>query len=327
MREGGDACRSGDGRGPPMSVLVTGSGGHLGSVLLPRARDAFGAAWGTVSLGGRRPPDQEVLAVDLREPAALVERVLVERPRTIVHLAAISRVADAWRDPIRAHEVNVLSTAELTALAGRVGARLVLASTEMVFDGRGAPYDEAATPHPRTQYGRTKLAAESHVLGYRQGVVVRLPLLLGIPPLAPAGGHLAELAHAFAKGPPARLFEDEYRTPMSLANAADALIKIAGAPGLTGIVHVAGIERVSRLELGLRWAKSLGVVPRYEAVRAADLELPEPRPPDLSMTTGRYQAYFGALPSQALDDALADCASDLRRHQQAPDGPAPVEQG
>lgn len=298
-------------------LLITGAAGQLGSVLCDLARrgqlpaEARFRPWGTVTPGGARPAGIDVLEADLRDPEPLIERVVQRPPAAIIHLAAVSRVDVAYGDPVLAQEVNVEATGELCHLAARVGARFVFASTDMVFEGTQAPYAESDTPHPQTTYGRTKLAAEAHVLANPAAVVARLPLLFGIPPLRPERSHLWNLARRGSETAPANLFHDEFRTPMSLADAAACLCRLAATSALTGVVHLAGHERVSRLELGQRWATQLGRHVPVASVSARAHPSPEPRPEDLSLSAERYCAHFGQPPTSSLDDALARCAADL----------------
>lgn len=305
------------------AILITGAGGQLGSTLLPLALAQGLSAWGTISPRGQAVAGQDLLALDLRTPTALIERVLQAPPRAIIHLAGVTSLAAALADPILAHELNVEATGELSHLAGRVGARFVFASTDMVFDGHEAPYGEDDTPLPTSSYARSKLAGEAHALRHRDAVIVRLPLLFGIPPRASERSHLFQLAGADDgddPGPPMRLFEDEFRTPLSLLDAARALLSVALDPSLTGVVHAGGPERVSRAELARRWAAVRGRPPRFEPALAKNQDFSEPRPPDLSLSSTRYQAHFGRPAGQPLDVALAECAAQLERLRAAAGG-------
>ena len=155
--------------------LVTGAGGALGSVMMRELARTQRLAEGLVSPHGAVPFSGTVWSADLCDARTFRERVLALTPKVIVHLAAVAQPAEAFREPERARKVNVESTAVLLALAEKLGARFVYASTDLVFDGEAAPYVEDDTPEPASVYGRTKLEAECHVLTYRQGVVVRIP--------------------------------------------------------------------------------------------------------------------------------------------------------
>jgi dTDP-4-dehydrorhamnose reductase len=64
--------------------------------------------------------------------------------------------------------------------------------------------------------------------------------------------------HALARGADGALFEDERRCPVHVTDLADALVELAGN-GVTGVLHVAGAEGMSRLELGRLIARRDGL--------------------------------------------------------------------
>ena len=156
------------------------------------------------------------LAVDLREPFEL------PAVDVVIHTAYVQA------DP----DMIVRSTRNVAA-ASR-GARLVHVSTDLVFDGEHAPYSEDDEPRPVSDYGRAKLEAERSV----DGLVVRASLLYGKP--GPQ--------EALAARDDVVFHEDEIRCPTHVSDLAAALLELA-ALEITGVLHVAGPDAVSRLEL------------------------------------------------------------------------------
>ncbi|QDQ09558.1 hypothetical protein [Streptomyces spectabilis] len=79
--------------------------------------------------------------------------------------------------------------------------------------------------------------------------MVRTSLLVGDGPLGPAGRSTRErLVHDPASGArPERLFSDDVRCPVHVADPAGALLELAGAC-LGGMFHCAGADADSRLE-------------------------------------------------------------------------------
>ncbi|MBN1341651.1 MAG: sugar nucleotide-binding protein, partial [Phycisphaerae bacterium] len=166
----------------------------------------------------------------------------------------------------------------------------------LVFDGQDPPYDESARPNPLSGYGRTKLEAEAAVLACRRGVVVRPSLMFGLPAVTRATTFGLQLA-ALRDGLELRLFEDEFRTALWLEDAARAIVAI-GRSDFVGLLHLAGPERISRLEMGLAMAKSLGLSSdRIRPVSSASMSFPEPRPSDVSLDGARLRETFSDLPA------------------------------
>jgi dTDP-4-dehydrorhamnose reductase len=129
----------------------------------------------------------------------------------------------------------VRSTCTVAAAARRSGARLIHLSTDLVFDGEHAPYAEDDDPRPVSEYGRAKLEAERFVT---DGLVVRTSLLVGKP--GPQ--------EALAARDDVVFHTDEIRCPTNVLDLAAALLELAARDD-TGVLHAAGPDAVSRLEL------------------------------------------------------------------------------
>ena len=284
--------------------LVTGAGGALGSVLMRMLSEQRKAAEGFISEHGPAPHVGKVTRVDLTDPRTYRERLFALAPRVIVHLAGISTIASAYADPERARAINVEATAQLVAYSQALGARLLFASTDLVFDGEAAPYREDAAPEPGTIYGLTKLEAECHVLTHKRGLVLRLPLLYGLPDVERAPTFFENLVSSLRSGKQVSLFEDEWRTPLWLDDAARACLTL-GESELAGVVHVGGPERLSRFEMGERVAEALGAdAALLRANRRSQLQAPEPRARDVSLDNARYRAEIGAPPGLPMRESL-----------------------
>jgi dTDP-4-dehydrorhamnose reductase len=288
-----------------MHVLVTGASGLLGGYLLQElCRQATPAvAWSGPSHGA--VAGVALRPVDVADAAAVAGAFREDRPAAVIHAAALSRVADCFHDPDRAGRVNVEGARVLAGLAADARVRLVLVSTDLVFDGERGWYAERDPPSPLSVYGRTKVAAERAALAAPGAVVARVSLLFG-PGLTGRTGFFEQQAAALRAGRPLQLFEDEWRTPLSLRTAARALTALA-ASDIEGIVHVGGPERMSRLEMGRRLAAVLGsdasaIVPaRREQVGAG-----EPRPRDTSLDSSRWRRRFPELPWPDFEEALRE---------------------
>ena len=205
-----------------MRILVTGGAGYLGSEV---CRQAVETGHDVVATQFRTPaPYGRALELDLREPFELPES------NVVIHTAYVQA------DP----DMIVRSTRNVAAAAR--DARLIHLSTDLVFDGEHAPYAEDDEARPASDYGRAKLEAESFVT---DGLIVRTSLLYGNP--GPQ--------EALAARDDVVFHEDEIRCPTHVADLAAALLELA-ALDVTGVLHVAGPDAISRLE----FARLLGAV-------------------------------------------------------------------
>lgn len=140
----------------PARILVTGGHGFVGSHLLPKLREAF--------------PRAEVQAptaamLDITDPAAVAAAVVSFRPEACVHLAAVSAIPLARKNPGRAWQVNLHGTLALAeALREHAPSATLLYPSSADSYGRsfksGAALDETAPLSPMNVYGATKAAAE-----------------------------------------------------------------------------------------------------------------------------------------------------------------------
>jgi dTDP-4-dehydrorhamnose reductase len=241
--------------------------------------------------------------VELTNAAALSEAFRRANPEIVIHAAALARIYDCYRDPAHARGVNTDGSAVLARLAAEAGARLVHVSTDLVFDGEKSGYREEDAANPLSVYGRTKLDSEAAVLSYSQHVVVRISLLFG-PSKAGRASFFDEQVTALREGRPFTLFVDEWRTPLSLAAAADALVALA-LSDYTGLLHLGGPERLSRHEMGLLLAAHLGADPSLIVTARRDqVPAPEPRPRDTSLDSSRWRRLFPHPPWPTYDEAL-----------------------
>ena len=260
-------------------MLITGITGTLGRVVAVHALAAGYAVHGTyrrelpVASGplDARPTTHQLDVADANAVNTLVDTL---HPAVIVHTAAVLSGATLW-------QTNVEGTAHVAAAAQRIGARLVHLSSDAIFAGGAAPYDEQARPRPVNLYGASKAAAEALVMAYLPtACVVRTSLLVN----RDGSDQHSRMILAILNGERAeRLFEDEYRCPIAVEDVAAAVVELAGN-SWAGILNVAGPDAVSRYELGRLVAAAHGRDP--EAVphtRLADTSLAAVRPADVRL--------------------------------------------
>jgi len=137
----------------PRRFLITGASGFVGQHLTPVLHAAF--------------PDAEIIAehFDVTEADVVAGAVRRAQPDACIHLAAVTAVADAGRDPDRAWHVNLHGTLNLSraVLAEAPECHLVFASSSEIY-GRsfitGRALDETAVLAPMNSYAATKAATD-----------------------------------------------------------------------------------------------------------------------------------------------------------------------
>jgi dTDP-4-dehydrorhamnose reductase len=227
-----------------MRVAVTGSRGRLGRALVERLTRMPGVE----PLAWSRPAyDLD----DLGGPYHLVGR---ERPDVVIHSAAWTDVDGCARDPDRAFRRNADATAELARVSARARVRLVLISTNEVFDGTrvgGDGYRTFDMPSPANPYGASKLAGERAAAESFDGsgdlAIVRTSWLFGPPGADFPSKILLAARRAQETGDPLQLVDDEIGVPTFTEDLAGAIVELI-RNWEAGTYHVVDAGHASRAE-------------------------------------------------------------------------------
>lgn len=173
--------------------------------------------------------------------------------------------------------------------ATSAGARFLLTSSDLVFDGRTGRYSEMMPANPIMPYGRLKLEAEVAVKDAAPSAVIIRPSLFvgesGIM-MQPAFecGHLM-------RGQSVGLYADEWRSPVHVDDVARAAWDLVSGE-VSGVFHWGGPTRMTRLELG----RILCDMFRFERRLITEAKRPDDRPRDTSLDSRRLIDLLGWQP-------------------------------
>lgn len=252
-----------------MRILVFGAGGQVGRHLVSALARHDVRASTRDGRGDTIPTDVQ----DLRALARVVREV---HPDVIVNAAADAYVERCEQEPEATRQVNVAPVQLLAAEATRIGAMLVVFSSEYVFDGSRERCNEEDPLNPINEYGAQKAEIEAHARGVDRHLVCRTSGVYG----AEAGrkNFVWQVVDALRAERRFRAPHDQLVTPTyapSLAATISALLDCAA----TGIFHVAGPRIVERDEFAREVADvfrlDAGLI---EAVATAELGLSAARP-------------------------------------------------
>lgn len=207
-----------------MSLLVTGASGYLGTELMRQAPHGHGTYLSSPQSGSWR--------LDVRETASVEQAI--NGYEAVIHTAYVQNEADTI----------VSGTANVARACALAGARLVHVSTDVVFSGTlGRAYVEGDAPDPVTSYGEAKAEAERIVaVTCPDAVIVRTSLIYGGPETEPSRQEEASFDSEMS------FFTDELRSPVQVGDLAAALLELVDLRDVSGPLHVAGADDVSRYE-------------------------------------------------------------------------------
>jgi dTDP-4-dehydrorhamnose reductase len=254
-----------------LRVFVTGLGGYLGHAIAAVAScPVSGTVRARPAPGGTR-----AFAVDVRDEAAVGAALDEACPDAVIHTAYVQGGDDE-------RSINVDGAAAVARAAAARGLRLVHVSSDAIFGGDlGRPVREDDPPAPMTAYGATKATAEVAVTAaHRNAVLVRTSLIYG--------GAEPSKHEQGALDPAMTFYDDEIRCPVAAGDLAAAVLELAGRDDISGPLHVAGADAVSRLEFARLVRAANGL--HADSVRGGPH--PPGRPGDVTLDCSRAGALL-----------------------------------
>jgi dTDP-4-dehydrorhamnose reductase len=253
--------------------------------------------------------------LDLTKPAAAEELLSDFAADIVLHAAAMSRVLQCEAQPAQAESVNVDATAALIKQAASKGARVLFFSTDMVFAGDTGYYTERHRPSPKNVYGRTKLRAEKSVLeASPRNLVMRLNSVVGAA--QGWGSSFTErVLSEISKVGRVQLFSDQFRSPIHVRSVV-AVVSSLVEREMSGVLHVGGPQRLSRVELGRALCRAVKI---DEGTIVENSYLTHPQaalmPCDTSFGRGRREVE---LPELDIRPVEVELAADYREERILP---------
>ncbi|MFD8565361.1 SDR family oxidoreductase [Streptomyces sp. NPDC059639] len=306
-------------------VLVVGSG-FVGTGI---ARSLAGAGTRVTLASRGRPATPPASygahwsALDATVPEAcgrLLDRL---RPDRVVLVHGPSDVTWCEAHPAEAERAHTAVADNVASLAP--GARIVLISTDNVFDGAAPHNPESAPVSPANAYGRAKRRAEEVLLATAaDATALRVSLVYGYEP-ADAGKWLnffASCAHRLLNGEPVRAPDDQWTTPIPVDDVArvTAALLAMDAP-LPPVLHLGGPDRVTRAEWATIIADALGADRRLVVPVPKSLTRYASRPRNACLT-GELLPTLPAL--RGLRIRGVDAAARALAAEFTPSGGAPA---
>jgi dTDP-4-dehydrorhamnose reductase len=287
-----------------MKLLVTGFNGFVaGSILTQAPTD-----WEVHGIGRSAMPDStgniRYHHLDMLDEKALKTVFMDIRPNAVIHAAGIANIDFCENNRAIAYAVNVGATERIGALCADINAKLVLCSTDTVFDGQKSFYTEQDALSSVNYYGETKIKAEQVVKDAGAAhVVARLALVMGLPVMGTGNSFLAEMIAKLENREPLKMATNEIRTPVDVISLGAALLELASSD-FTGTIHLSGNSRVNRFEMANRIAAALGFSgEKILPINSSELKGRAPRPADVSLSNEKARSIL-KTPFLSLEEGL-----------------------
>jgi dTDP-4-dehydrorhamnose reductase len=284
-----------------MKVLITGLSGYIGQYLYCyRPNEA--EITGTYCRNEIKVASTKMVHLDLDSVEAF--KKYAGRYDLIIHTAANANLADCEKNRRQAFRVNSKATEILARWSQGQASRFIYLSTDIVFGGDRGDYTEKDQPNPVNVYGNSKWQGERAVANcHNNYAICRLALTLG-----KARGSGKNFIDQFLKGlddeKEISLFVDEQRTPVTPQFAAKSVWEIAFSQ-FTGIIHVCGLEKINRYQLGEKIAAFLNRPVKNLRKTYMNQVSSYPRPLDVSMCS-LHASKVLSIPQQKISDVIED---------------------
>mmetsp|Transcript_4212 Transcript_4212/g.6227 ORF Transcript_4212/g.6227 Transcript_4212/m.6227 type:complete len:353 (-) Transcript_4212:739-1797(-) len=271
---------------------------------------------------------EKIGGVNLADPSSTHDLLIrTGPPDVLIHLAAVSSLADCENNPKNAMAVNC-PTSLLAQLPAHC--KIIFLSSDQVYDGTNAPYtEETSIPKPVNTYGSSKLAMEQVLMQssstsyhhyQHRCVVLRSSLILG--PKTPEKCRkqsFVQFAHDALVDPnkkPTSIFTDEYRSVIFVNDVIRILLWFAFANNgnnvhtYCGIYNMGGPKGVTRFDIVREIASAYDLdmshilpMKRSSLIPPSDIKSPA----DITMDITKLSSVTG-LQMTSLSDLIKLCS-------------------
>ena len=232
-------------------ILITGGSGLLGQYLNLAASAKFKIHTTYKNNNGNCKNFTNSKVDILKEDE--IKKIFGEfKPDIVIHTAAITNPVPKENQTAKEYfDTNVIATKNIAELTSKYNSKLIYISTDLVYAGyRGSFLKEESKLIPASLYAETKLVGESKVTQFAHNhLILRLALLYGFG-LNHSRCHFQFMYNQLKNKRPVKLFADQFRTPISLFDAARIISELAIMNVKNETINVGGAERVSRYEMG-----------------------------------------------------------------------------
>lgn len=295
-----------------MRIYVTGGMGLLGSNFIKVAQEHHGAKiFATIHKHQPTSPVPfEYDRVSICDRDRVIQTVREFQPDAIVHAAILNDLPLMYKNRKLGWESLVDATHYLAEAAREVGAKMILVSTDWVFDGTQGPADEITPPNPINYYGFMKAVGETLVSTLTNNwAVARVAGVFGVQwahPEQPArqnagfGSLPNAVVEALRRNQPFTVWDGDVNVcanPTLASEASEMIMKLIKSDS-SAIFHCCGGDYLSRLDLAYATAEVFRLDPELISIGPPDPADPNsftgiPLPRDTSLRAAGTAEHLG----------------------------------
>lgn len=281
-----------------MNILITGGTGLLGKALIETKnenKNILATYIGNYNL--RDDQSAKYRKLDVRDKDGYRDLFIEFKPDVIIHTAGIGSPDFSEQNKELTWEINITGTKNLLDCASAFSSKFIFISSNGIYDGNAAPYDEEDEPSPINYYGSVKLAGEK--ITKESGIVyavIRPILMYGWNHPFERCNIVTWALNRFRENKVVNAYSDVYINPLLALQCAEAIWKIIEKEKYETF-NIGGKDRLSVYEFLKYAADVFGV--KHELirpVRQGSLEKLVKRPSDTSYNTKKMETVLCLRP-------------------------------
>lgn len=224
--------------------------------------------------------------LDITNATRVTDAINAIKPDLIIHCAANTNVDYCEKNHAEAWNQNVLGTENVARASEKNDSFIIYISTDSVFDGINGNYSENDIPHPINFYAQTKLEGERTLEKYNIKYMIARTNIYGWNFLDK--NSFAEwIIHSLQACNMTTLFYDVFFSPILVNNLIEGLFDLY-KKDVSGLFHISGSERCSKLHFGKMVAEIFGLDVQYiEPISIDQKNIIAPRPKDTSLNVSK----------------------------------------
>jgi dTDP-4-dehydrorhamnose reductase len=295
-----------------MHYLVLGANGLIGKSLCKNLAFLGYPFTGTY----RKVGVHKGLKCDILNEKDLINVLQAIKPNVVINVTNLAGGVDfCEHNPKLARRFHYETNVKIGEFCKKSNARMVLISTDYVFDGKNPPYKEDDGTNPLNIYGKLKLEAEKWIMNnVSKYTIVRTTNVFGWDPKTVTPNYIMNLYRTIKDNKQFYAPSFLWGNPTYVDDLASAIIELCSIEA-DGIFHVVGSSYINRYEWALKTCEIAGW---DQSLIIETKNIPEnvvPRPLKSSLDT----AKFRALCETVLKDVVTGIKAFLADMKNSPE--------
>ncbi len=226
-------------------VLITGSGGILGSELSIRLDELFDVL--------ALPKSSSKNFLDITDFNMMYSIFKNFNPDFVINCAAFTNVDSCESNKQIARNVNVKGLMNLLKCMSR-NAKMIHISTDYVFDGKDGNYKENDMKQPINYYGKTKLEADNLLMGSNSNYLIIRPNVLYSSNIGKNNHFLSWVVNSLKQKTEINVVNDQISNPVYVSDLVEVIVSCL-LVDYNGVYHFGSEDAISRYDFALLISK------------------------------------------------------------------------